>query len=533
MKLKHSAALAAIAIVTGALGGTPARAAEVGVAVGTPGDTLGAPGDTPTVATFPVDSPATPLSGPRPITGLALAERPVAVDFRPATGGLYLLGVRDSLNTGHLYRLDPVTGVATSVGHLGGLVHADWDIDFDPQADELRVLGSAYDADSTLNRRLDPDTGLAVGGPDAAPDYAPGDVGYVSGEQARLAAGAYTNDATAPTMYVLARKRLAVMGSPGGAPFSASSGLLGSLGGFVDGGGTGPLEGLDISGATGRALALLYENKVFMNLVEMRLTDAATTVLGHTPIAFPTDVAIAPASRIALDTDAVSVEESAGAATLTVTRRGPGSGPVTVAWQLTPQSATGEDVATAGGTVAFAAGESEREIAVPIVDDAASEGAETLSLALGSAAADPPEGAVVEAPGAATITVLASDAADPDPGPVLSAVSISKRVFAPKRPRTAWRAGKRPGTSFRYSLSEPARVSIAIARRRPGRRPRYRRRGALTVPAATAGRNSTRFSGRLRGRPLRPGRYRATLRATDAGGQRSLPRTVSFRVLPG
>jgi hypothetical protein len=524
MELKHSAAVAAIAIVTGAFGGTPARAAEVGVAVGTPGDA-------PSVATFAVDSPETPLSGPRPITGLALAERPVAVDFRPATGGLYLLAVRDSLNTGHLYRLDPITGTATTVGHLGGLVHADWDIDFDPQADELRVLGSTYQAASTLNRRLDPDTGLALGGPDAAPDFAIGDVGYVSGQPPQLAAGAYTNDASAPTMYVLARKRLALMGSRGGAPFSASSGLLGSVGGFADGGGTGPLEGLDISGATGRAFALLYENKVFMNLVEMRLTDAATTELGHTPIAFPTDVAIAPASRVALDTDAISVDESAGAATLTVARRGPSSGPVTVAWQLTPQSASAEDFATAGGTVAFAAGESRREIAVPIVDDAAIEGAETLTLALGSAAGEPPEGAVIQAPDAATITILASDAADP--APVLSAVSISKRVFAPKRPRTASRAGRRPGATFRYKLSEPARVSIAIARHRPGRRARYLRRGALTVPTATAGPNSTRFNGRLRGRPLRPGRYRATLRATDAGGKRSRPRSLSFRVLPG
>jgi hypothetical protein len=40
-----------------------------------------------------------------------------------------------------------------------------------------------------------------------------------------------------------------------------------------------------------------------------------------------------------------------------------------------------------------------------------------------------------------------------------------------------------------------------------------------------------KFSGRLKGRALAPGSYRASLTAIDAIGQRSSVRTVSFRVV--
>ena len=52
-------------------------------------------------------------------------------------------------------------------------------------------------------------------------------------------------------------------------------------------------------------------------------------------------------------------------------------------------------------------------------------------------------------------------------------------------------------------------------------------------PNAQAGRQSLRFSGRLRGKPLKPGGYRATIVAVDSAGQASDPRRVSFRVVHG
>jgi hypothetical protein len=152
-----------------------------------------------------------------------------------------------------------------------------------------------------------------------------------------------------------------------------------------------------------------------------------------------------------------------------------------------------------------------------------------------------------------------------DPPPVLSGVGITNRVFAPagggkrKGRRAAALASKRGvkrvkrGTRFTYRLSEPAEVSITIERRlrgrkvrragttrcvkaRPGRaKPRCFRfiRTAALNAGEQAGRQFTFFSGRSRGRPLKPGRYRARLRAVDSAGQKSQTRQVSFRIVRG
>ena len=72
---------------------------------------------------------------------------------------------------------------------------------------------------------------------------------------------------------------------------------------------------------------------------------------------------------------------------------------------------------------------------------------------------------------------------------------------------------------LRYALSEAGTVRIAI-RRGKGRIRRFE-------APAVAGRNSTRLASRR----LRPGRYRATLLATDAAGNRSEPRRTTFKVV--
>jgi hypothetical protein len=77
-----------------------------------------------------------------------------------------------------------------------------------------------------------------------------------------------------------------------------------------------------------------------------------------------------------------------------------------------------------------------------------------------------------------------------------------------------------------YTLSESARVRLVI--RRAGRR--GRRVGTLTRSGAK-GANAIRFSGRVGRRILRAGRYRATIAATDAAGNRSSPRTIRLRVV--
>ena len=83
---------------------------------------------------------------------------------------------------------------------------------------------------------------------------------------------------------------------------------------------------------------------------------------------------------------------------------------------------------------------------------------------------------------------------------------------------------------IRLSLSEAASVELSFVRLRPGKRAlRVRRRVRLN---AAEGVNRIRFQGRLTRRiALKPGRYRMTLIARDAPGQRSAPRRLRFRLL--
>jgi hypothetical protein len=137
----------------------------------------------------------------------------------------------------------------------------------------------------------------------------------------------------------------------------------------------------------------------------------------------------------------------------------------------------------------------------------------------------------------------------PNSAPSLSKVSMTNSVFAPVAAQASRRrkAIKR-GTTFRYILSEPATVTIAIERRARGRRSgkrclkpnrrnarhrackRWVRAGTLRA-AEQAGRQSTGFSGRFGKRALAAGRYRARVRAKDPLGARSVERRLAFRIV--
>ena len=142
----------------------------------------------------------------------------------------------------------------------------------------------------------------------------------------------------------------------------------------------------------------------------------------------------------------------------------------------------------------------------------------------------------------------------PNLPPQLTNVSVTNRVFAPvaKRASTTRKRKVKRGTRFRYTLSEPARVTIAIERALPGRvrgrgtrkrcvKPtarnrkarrckRYKRVTRLVVNEQ-AGRQSTAFTGRVKRRALKPGPYRARLVASDALGARSRERRIALRVV--
>jgi hypothetical protein len=126
-------------------------------------------------------------------------------------------------------------------------------------------------------------------------------------------------------------------------------------------------------------------------------------------------------------------------------------------------------------------------------------------------------------------------AADPPPAPtgsgaadtrapLVSGFASSRKAFAVGRARTAVSALAR-GTRLRYTLSEPAKVTVSV------RRVGSARVAGKLLRSGRAGANTLKFSGRIGARALKPGRYRAVITARDAAGNRSVARHVTFRIL--
>lgn len=105
---------------------------------------------------------------------------------------------------------------------------------------------------------------------------------------------------------------------------------------------------------------------------------------------------------------------------------------------------------------------------------------------------------------------------DPPPPPLLAAVSISQRRFTPSK----------QGAVFSFVLDPAALVTIAIQRRVKGK---WLTKHTLRREARS-GMNKVRYTGRVRGKALRRGRYRARFVAT-ASGVKSGPRSVGFRIV--
>jgi ELWxxDGT repeat protein len=136
--------------------------------------------------------------------------------------------------------------------------------------------------------------------------------------------------------------------------------------------------------------------------------------------------------------------------------------------------------------------------------------------------------------------------------PVFESASLTRTVFAVSSRGSAETpvAAARRGTTFRYTLSEAARVLVTIRRASPGRRvrgrcvrptrsnrkarrcTRLRLAGRFAIDSP-AGATRHRFSGRIGAKRLAAGRYRVTLIATDDAGNSSLPKRLRFRVVKG
>jgi hypothetical protein len=110
------------------------------------------------------------------VSGVDASEVLVGLDVRPATGELMALGVNATADTGTLYRLDPQSGAATTIGTTGSIAFVDsnaaavdfpsagtgYGFNFNPTVDRIRVVTC-----SGLNFRINPNTGAPVDGSDS------------------------------------------------------------------------------------------------------------------------------------------------------------------------------------------------------------------------------------------------------------------------------------------------------------------------------------------------------------------------------
>ncbi|MGB8169432.1 MAG: DUF4394 domain-containing protein, partial [Chthoniobacteraceae bacterium] len=109
------------------------------------------------------------------ITGLAggAGENIEGIDFRPASGQLFALGIKDlgATDEVRVYTLDPATGIATIIpGSTAFTVTdgTDYGFDFNPTVDRIRVVNDAEE-----NFRINPDSGARVDTPSNDTDLTP------------------------------------------------------------------------------------------------------------------------------------------------------------------------------------------------------------------------------------------------------------------------------------------------------------------------------------------------------------------------
>jgi VCBS repeat-containing protein len=156
---------------------------------------------------------------------------------------------------------------------------------------------------------------------------------------------------------------------------------------------------------------------------------------------------------------------------------------------------------------------------------------------------------------AVTVTCVGAPAGPVEDGisPVFQSARLTNSTFAVNtrgRAETpvSGSGRARRGTTFVYSLSEQSRVVFTIEQKATGRRvgtrcqrptSRNRKRRRCTryvvigrfAQDGDAGTNRKAFSGKIGRRTLRPGKYRATLVATDAAGNASRVKRLNFKVV--
>ena len=114
--------------------------------------------------------------------------------------------------------------------------------------------------------------------------------------------------------------------------------------------------------------------------------------------------------------------------------------------------------------------------------------------------------------------------------PAVRRFTADPNTFRVGAGRTPVATRAKAGTTFKFRLSEAAKVAIKISRVRHGKRKRLVARGTLRRTLG-AGKRKVKFTGRIGKKKLAPGRYVATIRATDYARHKSKKKSVKLHVV--
>ena len=366
-----------------------------------------------TLRKFLLNSPGTAVGSDVTITGIPGTSNIVGLDFRPANGLLYAL--TSNGNVFKLFTVDVVGGVAAQVGvdfNFGNTpAGQNYDIDFNPVVDRLRVVNSAG-----ANIRIDPNTG-AVAAVDTPLAFAAGDV---STGTPSIVAAAYTNNiagATTTTLYDLdnAKNILCTQNPP-------NNGTLNTVAGLKTNGSPPPANTNVGGGASfdiapdGRAYATLNGSTLFqIDLATGVIVSIGNITGGITEFAIPTNAGTANTSGGAISFSAANFQVVEGSSAQIVLTRTGGSAGLCSVFLSTVDSGPGttatpnSDYIPFAQTITFADGEVTRTIAIPALTDKVLELFESVPLVLSD-----PVGCSLGLQSTATMTIADFDDRDGD-----------------------------------------------------------------------------------------------------------------------
>jgi hypothetical protein len=239
--------------------------------------------NTYSLSTFLATSPGT-FTGSVTLTGILSSNQYlVGIDFRPATGELFVLGYAFIGQQVQLYKANLTTGALTPVGSAQkldlGTNPARIGFDFNPTADLIRVVGS-----NRVNLRLNPSTG-ALAGTDTQVAYANTDPN--AGAMPVIGSSAYTNSfigSTATTLYDidLAASRLVTQNPP-------NAGTLNTVGTL----------GVNVSSEYQSSdLDIYYNPTTGQNVAYLSTSDASLSTFLNTSVLYTLNLATGATTRL-------------------------------------------------------------------------------------------------------------------------------------------------------------------------------------------------------------------------------------------